>query len=266
MRRKIGNLKITMSWFMLFMMLIIISFSFQSCEGCSRSGLRNHAAKNSESKSNYSRSDANKTTSRKSTLEEVHPKKILSGSSLTTLFKQCNSAVFLVYTSDGEQGLQGSGFFISSSGIGISNYHVFKGTTKGLEVIKLVSGEQLKIDDILAQSEDDDYIIFRVRTNKNLNYLNVATALPEIGEDVFAIGNPQGLEHTLSTGIISGYRGEYKELIQTTAEITHGSSGGPLLNMRGEVIGITTSGLGEANLNFAVNINTLPIDRVVKKK
>lgn len=73
---------------------------------------------------------------------------------------------------------------------------------------------------------------------------------------MFAIGNPKGLESTLSTGIVSSIRSS-DHLIQTTAEITHGSSGGPLFNMKGEVIGITSAGLGEANLNFAVDIRSL---------
>lgn len=82
--------------------------------------------------------------------------------------------------------------------------------------------------------------------------------MTNVGEDVFAIGNPKGLEHTLSKGIVSSYR-ENNTMIQTTTEITHGSSGGPLFNMQGEVIGITTSGVGEANLNFAMNIQILDL-------
>lgn len=181
--------------------------------------------------------------------------------SLPSLFKQCNSAVFLIYTSDGDDTHLGSGFFVSSDGIGISNYHVFEGTTKGLEIIKLISGEQFKIERVIAQSVEDDYIIFKVKTYKSLDFLNVAAVLPEIGEQVFAIGNPYGLENTLSTGIISGYRGANSQRIQTTAEITHGSSGGALFNMMGEVIGITTSGFGDANLNFAINIQLVNLKR-----
>lgn len=79
-----------------------------------------------------------------------------------------------------------------------------------------------------------------------------------VGEECFTIGNPKGLNQTLSKGIVSGYR-DFNKLIQTTTEITHGSSGGPLFNKKGEVIGITTSGLGEANLNFAINIKEIPL-------
>ncbi len=233
-----------------------------SCSGCSQSGIRNRAEKKSTRSSNSSYSSPNKE-------QNSEPKLILNPkgesnngveSSLTALFKENKSAVFMIYTSDGEQGFQGSGFFISPEGIGISNYHVFKGTSKGLEIIKLESGEELKITKVLATSEEDDYIIFKVNSTEKVKFLTVSEYTPEIGENVFAIGNPEGLEQTLSTGIISGYRKNNK-LIQTTTEITHGSSGGPLMNMQGEVVGITSAGLGDANLNFAVNIKLLDLNR-----
>ena len=85
------------------------------------------------------------------------------------------------------------------------------------------------------------------------------TLTDKIGDEVFTIGNPKGLTQTLSTGIVSSYR-DGNNFIQTTAEITHGSSGAPLFNKYGEVIGITTSGIGEANLNFALNINSIGLE------
>jgi len=241
--------------------LLVVSLIFIGCEGCSRYGVKEHVVKDG---SKFSSPEIDLT-------EQVNPEdnnKITSNSNLTLqqLYKKYSSAVFLIYTSDTENTWQGSGFFMSSDGIGVSNYHVFKGTNKGSEVIKLASGEELKISEIIAVNEENDYIIFKVNSSEKLNYFKIATDFSEIGDEVFAIGNPKGLEHTLSKGIISGYRGENKKLIQTTTEITHGSSGGPLLNMNGDVIGITTSGLGEADLNFAVNIHNLPIENYIKKK
>jgi endonuclease G len=186
--------------------------------------------------------------------------------SLQELFKKYKPAVFIINTYNGVENFQGSGFFISPNGIGISNYHVFKGTQKGLERIKLESGEEFKISEIIEANEEYDYIIFKVGSYASKNYFRIAPVLSEVGEDVFSIGNPKGLEHTLSRGIISGYRGENKKIIQTTTEITHGSSGGPLINMKGEVIGITTSGFGEANLNFAINMNAILLPQDIKKK
>ena len=172
---------------------------------------------------------------------------------ISTLYEQNKDAVFVIYTSDGTNGTQGSGFFISSRGVAVSNYHVFKGSSRGLETIKTNSGSY-KVESVLASSEENDYIVFKVATIGAFPSLKIAGSLPRIGEDVFAIGAPEGLEHTLSKGIVSSYRGIGQSVIQTTTEITYGSSGGPLFNMNGEVIGITTAGLGDANLNFALSI------------
>lgn len=187
-----------------------------------------------------------------------------STGSLSDLFQQNKDAVFLVYTSTGDEEFQGTGFFISEDGIGVSNYHVFEGTSKGLETIELSNGKKLKVSEVLHFDRDNDYIIFKVNVTQRVQALDLSSTNPKVGEEVFAIGNPQGLEHTLSTGIISSVRANGK-ILQTTAEITHGSSGGPLMNMNGEVVGITTSGLGEANLNFAVNIQSLPLEPYKKK-
>lgn len=179
---------------------------------------------------------------------------------LPALFKKCSPAVFLIYTSDDKTISQGSGFFVTSTGVGVTNYHVYNGYDK--VVIYTEDGTEYKIDKILAKSSDDDYdyIIFKVKNPPGVTfkYVSPATTSPEIGESVFAIGNPEGFTKTVSNGIVSGYRDD-KNYIQTTAPITHGSSGGPLFNMKGEVIGITTMGKAEGNLNFAVNIKLLKL-------
>ena len=181
-------------------------------------------------------------------------------STLNNLYQDNKEAVFLIYTSDGQEYHQGSGFFISADGIGISNYHVFEGTFKGKELIKLLNGQEYKIAKVLASNKELDYIVFQVEAggDEKFPFLAISNSYPVIGDNVFAIGNPKGLESTLSTGIISSLRTDV-HLIQTTAEITNGSSGGPLFNMNGAVIGITSSGMGEANLNFAVDIRVLNI-------
>lgn len=237
-------------FFIISLVLLVIAFVFTSCSSCSNSGRRKLINKNTTAQ-NSSKSPTNKSNT----------VLVASNASLSQLFKKFKPAVFIVYTSDGDNTSQGSGFFISSDGIAVSNYHVFEGTKQGLEVIKLASGDEFKVEEIIAKSKENDYIVFKVRSYQSNVFFTPAKSLPEIGDEVFAIGNPQGLEHTLSTGIISGYR-ENQKLIQTTTEITHGSSGGPLLNMKGEVIGITTSGYGEANLNFAVNILLLPLSNI----
>lgn len=247
--------------FIIFGLCVFVFTSLLGCRGCSRYKEDGVVI---QEKRDYS--NRKSVTNKKSDVVDNDEVEIIAPKSkvfsLQELFVNYKPAVFMVYTSDGEKGFQGSGFFVSADGIAISNYHVFKGTYKGLESIKTFDDKMLNIEKVLFQSEEDDYIIFKVRLNDNdrVKYISIAEQIPEIGEDVFAIGNPLGLEHTLSKGIISQYRDDQK-LIQTTTEITHGSSGGPLINMKGEVVGITTSGAGEANINFAVNIKKLNLHR-----
>ncbi len=180
------------------------------------------------------------------------------GNDLPTLFKKCKSAVFYLLTKDYKGVSQGSGFFISSSGVCISNYHVFGDYWTDARIIT-EDGSEYSIGQILKKDEDLDYIIFKIKNplKESFPKVKISSKTPEIGDKVFAIGNPKGLEKSLSDGIISGIRFENDEL-QTDASITHGSSGGPLFNYKGEVIGITTWGEQEGNLFFCVNIQKIP--------
>lgn len=90
--------------------------------------------------------------------------------------------------------------------------------------------------------------------------VQLAKEVPEIGERVYALGNPRGLTLTLTEGIVSSHRKTSKNgpMIQTSASITNGSSGGGLFNERGELVGITTSGLAETQgLNFAIAVDSV---------
>jgi serine protease Do len=239
-------------------LLACLLVSLSGCSGCSKSG--------KESKRRELAAQAEHPTLIQ-TPERIRPDRrtpktpaieVNNTTGLSSLYEQSKKGVFLVFsTNDGQNGAQGSGFFISADGIGISNQHVFDGFDN--HYIKLHDGTTYEVTQIIRSSDSDDldYVLFKVNTQgSRVPFVPIATTLSAVGESVFAIGNPKGLEHTLSTGIVSSYR-EDDKLIQTTAEITNGSSGGPLFNMRGEVIGITTSGVGEANLNFAVNIQRL---------
>lgn len=179
----------------------------------------------------------------------------MSGSEI---FEKYNSAVFMIFTSDGQNYFQGSGFFISTNGIAVSNYHVFQGTNIGDEKFKLPNGNVYKLKGILAKSEEYDFILFEVEGyGESFNYIPISKTSPRVGEKVFAIGSPRGLENTFSSGEISQLRGD--NIIQINVPIDHGSSGGALINSYGEVVGITTSGYDDsgANLNFAIDINVI---------
>lgn len=173
----------------------------------------------------------------------------------TEIFKKYNSAVFMIYTTDGLGVFQGSGFFISENGVAVSNYHVFKGTAVGSEVIKLSDGRQCKISEVIAKSESEDYILFRIKGH--FVHIPVSHRKNNVGEKVYTIGSPRGLENTFSSGEISQIRDD--NYIQISCPIDHGSSGDVLINAYGEAIGITTGGHDEsgANLNFAKNIKVL---------
>ena len=173
----------------------------------------------------------------------------------TEIFKKYNSAVFMIYTTHGLGVFQGSGFFISENGVAVSNYHVFKGTAVGSEVIKLSDGRQCKISEVIAKSESEDYILFRIKGH--FVHIPVSHRKNNVGEKVYTIGSPRGLENTFSSGEISQIRDD--NYIQISCPIDHGSSGGVLINAYGEAIGITTGGHDEsgANLNFAKNIKVL---------
>lgn len=175
------------------------------------------------------------------------------------VFKKCNTAVFMVFTSTGNLGFQGSGFFISPDGLAVSNYHVFEGTGMGLEAIKLSNNQQYKLDEVIYKDKQNDVMIFTVKapSGTRFNYIPLSSHNAQIGDKVYAIGSPRGLENTFSSGEISQFR--EGNLIQISVPIDHGSSGGALINEYGEAIGITSSGYegSGANLNFAVNINVV---------
>lgn len=169
------------------------------------------------------------------------------------LFEMRNPAVFTIYTSTADASYQGSGFFVGRH-TAVSNYHVFKGTGRGREQIKLHDGTICKVSRVIAYSDSDDYIVFEVQHTCE-SYIPLATDRPKVGEKCYTIGSPMGLENTFSSGEISQLRGH--DYIQISAPIDHGSSGGALLNERGEAIGITSAGLDDsgANLNFAISID-----------
>lgn len=180
---------------------------------------------------------------------------------LSIQYEKLKSSIFLLYTSNGLENFQGTAFLIDNNGICISNNHVFEGVK--FAHVENNNGNKYDIQEIIEVNKENDFIIFKIDLeNDFINPLQISNTVPSIGEECFTIGNPKGLSQTISNGIISAFRKE-NNLIQTTTEITFGSSGGPLFNKFGQVIGITTSGYGEANLNFAINIHLLNLERYI---
>lgn len=175
---------------------------------------------------------------------------------LSALYKQVKSSVFTIYTSNEIGIAQGTAFTISSDGLALSNYHVFEKASEAIAINEY--DQKFMITEIIDFDQELDYVLFRLGATSQMPYVPIASQGANIGDECFTVGNPKGLTQTLSNGIISSYR-QQSQLLQITSEITNGSSGGPLFNKRGEVIGITSGGLGEANLNFAVNIASIPL-------
>ena len=146
----------------------------------------------------------------------------------------------------------GSGFFVRDNLIA-TNYHVIEGAARG--TAKLVGKfTTYTIEGVTATDKTNDLALLKV-TAPGIKPLPLGNSTDvKIGETVYVAGNPKGLEGTFSNGIISSRRDKNtKERLQMTAPISPGSSGGPVLNSKGEVIGVSFMTLvGGQNLNFAI--------------
>jgi len=158
--------------------------------------------------------------------------------------------------------VQGSGFIVSSDGYILTNNHVVKNAKE--ITVKLLGGQDFKAK-VIGTDPATEVAVVKIDAN-NLTTLELADSDKlEVGEWVIAIGNPFGLSHTVTAGIVSakGRSGlldemEYEDFIQTDAAINFGNSGGPLINLDGKVIGINTAILGPGGnigIGFAIPIN-----------
>ncbi len=177
------------------------------------------------------------------------------------LSKKIGEAVILVSTPSG----LGSGFIIHPDGYAITNAHVIQGEQQ-LKATLFEQGERefrrVVLDDveILAVNNHTDLALIKIKRPENdprpfkFVYVQGMESL-ESGQEVFAIGNPLGLERSLSKGVVATTNRNFEGLtfIQTTTQINPGNSGGPLFNLQGEVIGVTNMGIpaGEG-LGFAI--------------
>jgi len=160
-----------------------------------------------------------------------------------------------VVTITGE-GFIGSGFLIAPQ-IVATNYHVVSGLSSA-ECYTDHNGPRYKIDGFILADSVNDLAILKVSDLKQ-KPLTLATDCPATGQRIYVIGSPKGLEGTITEGIISALRDiDGLQQIQMSAAISPGNSGGPVLNAKGEVIGVSVAKLitGES-LNFAVPIDTL---------
>jgi S1-C subfamily serine protease len=182
---------------------------------------------------------------------------------IPAISREANGAIVSIVMSDKNSHpiALGSGFLISKDGHVVTNYHVIKNGSSAL--VKLPNGTFFAVDGVLASDKTRDVAIIQAHGIDFRRLPLGDSDRLQVGEEVVAIGNPLSLESTVSNGIVSAIRtveDEGGKFVQITAPISPGSSGGPLFNMAGEVVGITTSHLiGGQNLNFAIPINDVKL-------
>ncbi|PWI59045.1 S1C family serine protease [Sulfoacidibacillus thermotolerans] len=158
----------------------------------------------------------------------------------------------------------GTGFVFDPRGYILTNEHVIHGATK---VMVQMLGKQKPIAArVVGTNYEHDLAVLKVTLPKNISVLRLGHSKDvKVGEWVLAVGNPLGLDHSVTVGIVSakerpmqiGDR-SYPHLLQTDAAINRGNSGGPLINMRGEVIGINTAvSQSSQGIGFAIAIDVV---------
>ncbi len=153
----------------------------------------------------------------------------------------------------------GSGVIIDKNGYILTNNHIVEGST--LINVSLASGEEYEAR-LIGKDIKTDLALIKINSNRELPAAKLGNSEKlEVGEWVMAIGNPYGLEETVTVGIVSAKgrvvgAGPYDNFIQTDSPINPGNSGGPLVNTRAEVVGINTLIFkGVQNLGFAIPVN-----------
>ncbi|HKR00052.1 MAG TPA: trypsin-like peptidase domain-containing protein [Pyrinomonadaceae bacterium] len=182
--------------------------------------------------------------------------------SLPELIRRVKPAVVAVITYDEKNEVQmtGSGFFIRPGQV-LTNLHVIDGAHRA-EIRTLDGkGKTYEASGVISVDDEGDLAVLSVNLPPDrARALEVAATLPEEGEKIFVIGNPLRLEGSVSDGIVSAVREvpSLGEIIQITAPISHGNSGSPLFNMKGQVVGVITMKVTNGqNINLALGASRL---------
>jgi tetratricopeptide (TPR) repeat protein len=183
------------------------------------------------------------------------------------IYREYGPAVVVVIAVDdlGRPMGQGSGFIARSDGAMVTNYHVIS-MASDVRVKRGSKGE--KVEGVIYADPENDLAIIKLE-GKNFPAVKLGDAdKVRVGERIYVIGSPRGLENTISEGIISGIRevNGTRKILQMTASISPGSSGGPVFNEKGEVVGVATFLIEETqNLNFAMPVNPV-IEGLLRKE
>jgi ATP-dependent 26S proteasome regulatory subunit len=183
-------------------------------------------------------------------------------STIQDIARDARPSVVIIFNKDQKGKIKslGTGIIINESGLIATNFHVVKNASS-LE-IELIDGTKYTVTKIMGINTREDLALIKFETDIKLVPAKLGDSEKlSVGEKVVAIGNPSGLSYTVSDGIISSFRVmEGNKVIQITAPISPGSSGGPIFNMKQEVIGVSVAVMKEGqNLNFAVPSNSLKL-------
>lgn len=244
--------------------LFMLTFLVSNCSDCSRTGRMRQKLNNATTTTNKTPQSPVETAPLPPATGNYTPpspppdNNVKGDKSLPELVKQIEPAAFLVFAlnQNGDVVGQGSGFFLEETGVGVSNFHVMNKTQRW--AIKTSDGKQYEVEKLIKTSAAFDYAIFQIEAGgQTFKTLKLAVKTPSKGEEVIILGNPEGMESTLTRGIVSSVRrqdGIADAILQTDAAISHGSSGSPVMNLRGEVVGIATYKVEKCeNCNFAYN-------------
>jgi tetratricopeptide (TPR) repeat protein len=181
----------------------------------------------------------------------------VQASSIPEIVAKTKPAIVEIIAMDekGEPTTLGTGFFVSSDGLVVTNFHVIKDATSLSAVNN--NGAIFLFERVVAQPAGADLAILQFRAS-DVPFLRLGKSTTAVeGQKVIVIGNPTGLTGTVSDGIISAFR-EKRSLIQITAPISPGSSGSPVMDEDGQVIGVATLQSVEGqNLNFAIAVEQI---------
>lgn len=178
--------------------------------------------------------------------------------SATVRIEACNK--------EGEMHSVGSGFFISDKGEIVTNFHVISGAYRLM--VKLYGGETYEVVQVKGIDTVKDIAVLKIDFEGN-SYLNLSTEEVKTGDPVYVLGSPLGVDDVFSNGVVSNPKKNVngKPCIVFSAPISTGNSGGPLVNSRGEVVGVNTMTADKGqNLNFALCIDeVISLDKTGEK-
>ncbi len=181
---------------------------------------------------------------------------------LSTIVAAIEPAVIRIDVDTNDGKAVGSGFVVSAEGVAVTNFHVVEGAKRATATFR--NDAKLEVAGVLGFDAELDIAILKINSPGKMEIVSLSTEQPRKGESVVAFGAPKGLSFSVTDGIVSAVRAG-KELaefggndkgtwIQTSAPISGGNSGGPLVNMAGKVVGMNTLAFKNAqNVNFAIS-------------